>query len=139
MRITAQHKMEDLMADSNRLEKELLDTLNPRDGEVATAEHDFKFHQSSSCQGNRKWWVPLLLRMESEKNFSYLLSLQSTIEQGKDAYSRFKSFRDIKGLILLISFEFEELQTARQEAIRSKTQLFTPYIDLSLILHYPNV
>ena len=139
MRITAQHKMEDLMADSDRLEKELLDTLNPRDGEVATAQHDLQSHHSSSSQRSRKWWVPLLLRMESEKNFSSLLSLQSTIEQGKDAYSRFKSFRNIKGLILLISFEFEELQTARQQAISSKTHLLTPYIDLSLILRYPNL
>lgn len=134
MRTTAQHKMEDVMADSDRLENELLDALNPKDGEEATAQHYLKSHPSSS-QKNRKWWVPLLLRMESEKNLSSLLSLQSTIEQGKDAYSRFKSFRDIKGLILLISIEFEELQTARHQAIRSKTQSLILCVHLYLLIH----
>lgn len=111
MRVSAQHKMEDTVNASNRLEEEIMRTLNP---DSVSIRH-------SATYANRKWWVPLLLRMESEKSFSSMLSLQSTIEQGKDAYHRFKSFTDIRGLILLVGIEFEELQTARQQALKSKS------------------
>jgi hypothetical protein len=33
--------------------------------------------------------------MENERNLNSLLAIQANIEQGKDAYNRFKSFKDI--------------------------------------------
>ena len=125
MRISAQLKMEDVIAASDRLEEDLTATLNPGENNAKT----LPFSTSSSSR-TRKWWVPLLLRMEGEKNFYTLLSLQSSIEHGKDAYSRFKGFRDIKGLILLVGFEFEELQTTRQQAIRSKQSFQHSFLSL---------
>ena len=125
MRISAQLKMEDVIAASDRLEEDLTATLNPGENNAKT----LPFSTSSSSR-TRKWWVPLLLRMEGEKNFYTLLSLQSSIEHGKDAYSRFKGFRDIKGLILLVGFEFEELQTTRQQAIRSKQSFQNSFLSL---------
>lgn len=44
---------------------------------------------------NRTWWVPILQMMETEKNLNSLLAIQANIDQGKDAYNRFKSFKDI--------------------------------------------
>lgn len=107
-------KMEEMVHASDTCETELL----------ATLERSFAGQHSST---HRKWWVPLLLCMgrdgEGEREgrtfSSSLLTLQSAIEQGQDAYSRFKRCSDVRGLILLLGIEFEELQTARTTAIRS--------------------
>jgi hypothetical protein len=112
MNASALMKMEEMVHASDTCEAELLQGL----------ERSFASQQSSSY---RKWWVPLLLCMardgEGEGRISSpsLLTLQSAIEQGQDAYSRFKRCSDVKGLILLLGIEFEELQTARSTAIRS--------------------
>jgi hypothetical protein len=112
MNASALMKMEEMVHASDTCEAELLVRL----------EGSFASQQSSTY---RKWWVPLLLRMardgEGEGRISSpsLLTLQSAIEQGQDAYSRFKRCSDVRGLILLLGIEFEELQTARSTAIRS--------------------
>lgn len=112
MNASALMKMEEMVHASDKCEAELLEGL----------ERSFASQQSSSY---RKWWVPLLLCMardgEGEGRISSpsLLTLQSAIEQGQDAYSRFKRCSDVRGLILLLGLEFEELQTARATAIRS--------------------
>ena len=112
MSASALVKMEEMVHLSDTCEGELLKGL----------ETSFSSQQSATY---RKWWVPLLLRMardgEGQGRLSSpsFLALQSTIEQGQDAYTRFKRCSDVRGLILLLGVEFEELQTARITAIRS--------------------
>ena len=107
MRASALYKMEEMINASNKCENDLMRTLDPR-------------VPPSSSSPYRKWWVPLLLLMEGERNVSSLIALQNTIEQGQDAYVRFKRCTDVRGFILLMGIEFEELQSARNNAIKSK-------------------
>jgi hypothetical protein len=53
-------------------------------------------------------------------HFKVNIIIQANIDQGKDAYNRFKSFKDINGLLIVLSMEFNELQEARIKAIKSK-------------------
>lgn len=108
MRASALFKMEEMINASNKCENDLLVTLD-------------KKSPPSSSSPYRKWWVPLLLLMEGERNVSSLIALQNTIEQGQDAYVRFKRCTDVRGFILLMGLEFEELQTARNNAVKSKS------------------
>lgn len=122
---SALHKMEETIAASDRCEEEILLALDP------SANLSIS---SISISSHRKWWVPLLLRMEGERGLASLLALQCTIDQGQDAYNRFKHCTNVRGLIMLVGVEFEELQTARSKAIQSEFTIW-PSIIPSTILH----
>ena len=113
MRVSALLKMEDTVAITDRLEEQLIGVLNP-------APSYPSLHFSSSSYKNRKWWVSILLHIEGGRNASPLLALQATIEQGREAYRRFRTFSDIRGLILLVGVEFDEMQAARLKALKGE-------------------
>ena len=109
---SAQFKMEETIAASNRCEADIILALD------STADTSSSAIRSSP---HRKWWIPLLLRMEGERGLASLLAVQCTIDQGQDAYNRFKHCTNVRGLIMLVGVEFEELETARSKAIQSKS------------------
>ena len=111
---SALFKMEETITASNRCEDEVLLALDPS-ADVSSSS----LHSSP----HRRWWVPLLLRMEGEQGLASLLALQCTIDQGQDAYNRFKHCTNVRGLIMLVGLEFEELQTARKKAIQSTSAI----------------
>jgi hypothetical protein len=108
---SAQFKMEETITASNRCEEDVILALD------SNADTSTSAIRSSVL---RKWWIPLLLRMEGERGLASLLALQCTIDQGQDAYNRFKHCTNVRGLIMLVGVEFEELETARSKAIQSK-------------------
>lgn len=112
---SAQLKMEETITASNRCEEDVILALDSNADTSISSIH-------SSV--HRKWWIPLLLRMEGERGLASLLALQCTIDQGQDAYNRFKHCTNVRGLIMLVGVEFEELETARSKAIQS-TSLIT--------------
>ena len=126
---SALHKMEETISASNRCEEEILLALD--------RSADLSIHFMSSSP-HRKWWVPLLLRMEGERGLASLLALQCTIDQGQDAYNRFKHCTNVRGLVMLVGVEFEELQTARSKAMQSKFATCRSIL-LGTTVHYTQV
>ena len=121
---SALHKMEETITASDRCEEEILLALDPSANLIIS---------SMSSSPHRKWWVPLLLRMEGERGLASLLALQCTIDQGQDAYNRFKHCTNVRGLIMLVGVEFEELQTARSKAIHSKLTISQSIIPSTIL------